>query len=138
MKLFILSFLILNLIYPQNDNIALPHFKDGYLLFSWPTEGKRWTDFESWNFTLISNNNLEYSIDEIKSTSDNINDKYIKIYIKGVNKLENILKQLPKDELIFWDIYAKSDNSFYACECVIFHIIGYCEENKINLRVYFN
>jgi len=84
--------------YLQIDNTkesSLPHSMKGYELYSWQVEN-------DWYFTLITGTNRLKSYEEITSDEDIIEDGWVKVTVRDIDSIKNILGQLPKSEEVFW------------------------------------
>jgi len=76
----------------------LPSSPKGYELYSWYVEQK-----EEWYYTLITATNRLKTYQEI-TTAENrvIKEGWVKITVKGVDSLKELLGRLPQGEKVFW------------------------------------
>ena len=74
----------------------LPHSMKGYELYSWPENSQ-------WSFTLVTGTNRVKSLEEIISSENTVtSDGWVRVSVKDVDSIKNILKELPQHEEIFW------------------------------------
>ena len=74
----------------------LPDSMKGYELYSWQTG-------DDWNFTLITGTNRIKSFDEIIAAGSSVSsDGFVKISVRGLGDLEEVLRLLPAGENIVW------------------------------------
>jgi hypothetical protein len=75
---------------------ALPPSMKGYELYSWQTDG-------DWHFTLMTGTNRVKTLEEITTGADTVTtDGWVRVSVRGVDALKQLLGRLPPDETIVW------------------------------------
>lgn len=103
---------------------TLPHSMKGYELYSWQVG-------DNWYFTLITGTNRIKTYEEITS-DENIESDWVKITVKGVNSIKEILSRLPKNEWVSWS-NSRLPQFTLPNEEMVEDIKNYCEKAGLKL-----
>ncbi len=75
---------------------TLPHLLKGYELVSWQSGNE-------WNFTLVSGTNRQKTFEELVSPESFVTKEgYVKITVKGVESIKQVLERVPAGESVAW------------------------------------
>lgn len=77
---------------------VLPEMVKGYELYSWQVG-------EAWLYTLITGTNRSKTIDEITSTTTELDDGFIKITVASADDLATLIKRLPAGVYVTWNSF---------------------------------
>jgi hypothetical protein len=85
---------------PDSDTSALPaqlpESVKGYELYSWQSNS-------NWYFTLITGTNTTKSFNDIVTEGNTLSDDgFVKITVRGVDAIKDVLKRVPADSRIIW------------------------------------
>jgi len=114
----------------------LPHSMKGYELYSWSANNQ-------WYFTLITGTNRVKSLEEIISNENIVtSDGWVRISIRGVDSIQNILSGLPQHEEIFWvgkqwlkQAQVQADQITLPPQEIIDLVQEYCKQLELELYV---
>jgi uncharacterized protein YceK len=85
---------------PDTDTSSLPETlpvsEKGYELYSWQSNS-------SWYFTLITGTNATKDFNDIVTAGNTLSDDgFVKITVRGVDAIKDVLKRVPADSRIIW------------------------------------
>jgi hypothetical protein len=108
----------------------------GYELYSWSANNQ-------WYFTLITGTNRVKSLEEIISNENIVtSDGWVRISIRGVDSIQNILSGLPQHEEIFWvgkqwlkQAQVQADQITLPPQEIIDVVQEYCKQLELELYV---
>jgi len=114
----------------------LPHSMKGYELYSW-------SENSQWSFTLVTGTNRVKSLEEIISSENTVtSDGWVRVSVKDVDSIKNILKELPQHEEIFWvgkewlkQAQIQAGQIALPPQAIIEDIQEYCKQLGLELHV---
>ncbi len=124
---------------PASLTTPFPPSLKGYELYSWYAEEEG-----EWYYTLVTATNRLKTYEEIISDEDMvIEDGWVKITVKGVDSLKDILGHLPGGEEVFWidgtwleQMQGESRDFAFPEKRVVDEIERYCRQLGIELHIF--
>lgn len=117
----------------------LPHSLKGYELYSWYIEQE-----DEWYFTLITATNRLKTYKEITSVEKDrvVEEGWVKITVKEVDSLKDLLERLPKGEAVVWidgtwlkHILGEGGNFAFPDRHVVDEIERHCRQLGLELHL---
>jgi hypothetical protein len=109
----------------------------GYELYSWYVE----QDGE-WYFTLVTATNRLKTYEEITAADNRVEEGWVKITVKGLASLKQLLKFLPAGEELVWidgmwweHVQGESKDFAFPEKGVVDEVERYCRQLGIELRL---
>ena len=106
---------------------SIPHSMKGYELYSWKVDNELY-------FTLITGTNRNKTYEEITAKDNNLNPDtgLLKITVKGIDAIKDVLKKIPPNEYIFW-LGTKDSGFTLPSQDVVDDLKNYCKTLNLSL-----